>query len=157
LLSLKATRLVFLYPCLETFSFPRVSNKRCRILGIVIGWPGGVKCSQKSDQGSAYKLWSYQIARHQSVRIIPYRQGRGVGEFALSDLPNFRWVKYYGPCQLYRECCDLIVCVYMLRGVTKQRDVEMTAIHVSLQRLYIGDGNPRIEILAVYSTSNEVL
>jgi len=46
-----------------------------------------------------------------------------------SHFPNFGWVKSYGLRQFYRECCDLIVWVYMLRGVTKQRDVQMIAIH----------------------------
>ena len=46
--------------------------------------------------------------------------------------PNFGMVEYYGLCQLYRECGHLFVWVYMLRGVTKQRDVEMIAIHISI-------------------------
>jgi len=57
---------------------------------------------------------------------------RGVGEFALSHLPFFGRVQSYGLCQLCRECGDLIVWVYILRGVTKHRDIEIIAIHISI-------------------------
>ena len=95
------------------------------ILDTIILWhDDNVKCSKKSDHGGAYQLWCNQITIHQSFRTIRSQLAHGKGEFALSHFPNFGWVESYGLHQMYRECADLIVWVYMLRGVTKQRDVQ---------------------------------
>jgi len=78
----------------------------------------------------------YENAIHQSVHEVAHIEylwlprGDGVGEFTLSHLPNFGRVQSYGLCQLCRECGYHIVWVNILRGVTKQRDVEMIAIHI---------------------------
>jgi hypothetical protein len=100
------------------------------ILATIILWHDHVECSQISDHGGAYQFWCNQITKHQSVRIIRQQLARGEGEFALSHLPNFGRVEFYGLRQLYGEGGDLIVWVYILRGVTKQRGIEMIVIHI---------------------------